>query len=362
MLNYLTQSHQKIVVIGDIFVSADDMEAAIKKSLIKCGIVTKVFWGATDKVGYTSMQLNIERNGPDAENYSKVLDEIIEDIDIIITHFCPIPKRLIDKAKNLKLILTCRGGLEHISVEAASMRNIPVVNVIRNAKPVAEFVLGLILSLTRNISISHHQLMSNNWMKEFNNSNFTTTLDQLTIGIVGLGNIGIEVALRLKSLNIKIIAYDKYISTERLENNGLINITMVSSMEELFSTADVITLHLRLTEETEKIIDSKYFLLMKPTSYFINTARGGLVNESDLIHVLENHYIAGAALDVFEKEPIDEKSKLMDLDNIVITPHIAGSTVDAIPKAPFMLMNKVDQIITKDVTDRIVNFNRISFK
>ncbi|MFZ7133929.1 MAG: NAD(P)-dependent oxidoreductase [Eubacteriales bacterium] len=299
MLDYLVDSPQKIVVIGDIFVSPDAMEEAVACSLINYDKITKLSWGASDKNGYATMQLNVEKNGPDAENYAAGLDEIIEDVDVILTHYSPIPERLIQKAKNLKLILTCRGGLEHIDIEAANERNIPVVNVIRNAEPVADFVLGLILSLTRNIALSHHELMSGNWKMEFYNSGYVTTLHELTVGIIGLGNIGLEVALRLKSLNVKIIAYDAYISMDKLHSYGLENIPMMSSIEDVFSNADVISLHLRLTEKTEKMIDKKYFSLMKPTAYFINTARGGLVQQSDLIEVLKNRSIAGAALDVF---------------------------------------------------------------
>lgn len=360
MFEHLLGKPQKIVVIGDAFVSPDTMEEAVKKSKLNIGVIIKTFWGENDKQVFTSRQLNVERNGPDAEPYAEGLDDVIKDADILMTHFCPIPRKLINKAENLKLILTCRGGLENICVDAASERNIPIVNVIRNSEPVAEFVLGLILSLTRNIAFSHQKLVSGKWVKEFNNSPFLTTLNQLTVGLAGVGNIGIEVALKLKALGVNVIAHDDYLSKERLEKNGLGDIKLTTSLEELFSKADIISIHLRLTKENLKFIDEKYFSLMKPTAYFINTARGGLVNQEDLVEALKSHSIAGAALDVFDSEPLEETSGFNELDNVVITPHIAGTTVDAIPKSPFMLVKELNKILTNDVTDRIVNYKDIN--
>lgn len=360
MLDFLSDDPKKIVVVGDVFVSPDTMEEAVRKSRIKSGEIVKVFWGNDDKQLFAARQLNIERNGPEAESYADGLDALIADADILFTHFSPVPRKLIEKGKKLKAILTCRGGVEHICMEAANERNIPVINVIRNAEAVAEFTIGLIIAMTRNIAISHHALTEGKWMKTFPNSDFTTTLSQLTLGLAGVGSIGIEVALRLKALGINMIAHDKYVSPDTLGKNGLECIRMVPTLEDLFREADVISLHLRLTKENKGLIDKRYFSLMKPTAYFVNTARGGLVNQEDLVEVLKNHAIAGAALDVFDVEPIDGNSELMGLDNLVFTPHIAGTTVDAIPKCPFMLLREVDKILTKGVTDRIVNYRNIA--
>ncbi|NLH00300.1 MAG: 2-hydroxyacid dehydrogenase [Clostridiales bacterium] len=359
MLNTLTKKPQNIVLVGDAFVSPDTMEAAVRSSKISIGKISKAYWGTPDKSEFAERQLNIERHGAEAEAWADGLEQLMEDCTVLVTHFNPVPAALIEKAPNLKAILTCRGGLEHIDLNAANNRGIPVVNVIRNAIPVAEFALGLILSVTRNISTSHHLLIDGKWEKVYPNSEYTSTLSNMTVGLIGIGNIGIELAVRLKALGVSLIAFDEYISKERLERNGLADIKMVGSMEELFSTADIISLHLRLTPETEGIINKKYFDLMKPTAYFINTSRGGLVNQADLIDTLKNHRIAGAALDVFDKEPLPENSGFSGLDNVVITPHIAGATVDAIPMSPYLLMRETDKIIEKGLTDRIVNFDKI---
>lgn len=355
----ITKNPQKIVVIGDVFVSPDTMEEALRKSKIACGDITKLFWGKPDKQDFTARQIILERNGPDAVPYADGFSEAIEDADIVLTHFNPIPRQLIEKAKNLKLILTCRGGLEHIDVEAASRRNIPVVNVIRNAEPVADFTLGLMLALTRDIALSYSRMKQGEWTKNFYNSGFLMTLNSHTVGLAGLGNVGMALARKLKAMNVPMIAFDAYTSKERLEKAGLGDISLVPSLETLFEQADIVSLHLRLTPETEKMIDKRYFSLMKKTAYFINTARGGLVNQPDLIEALRNGTMAGAALDVYDSEPVCADNPLISMEQVVLTSHIAGTTEDAIPRSPFMLLNEVDRFLTQGITDRIVNQNCI---
>lgn len=359
MFTQLKEKPLTIIVVGDFYVSPETMEKAVSVSSLKVGTVKKCFWGTDDQDEFAAKQLNLERHGPEAEAYADGLDELITDADLLITHFSPVPRKLIDQAKKLKGIFTCRGGLEHIDVQAASERNIPVVNVIRNAEPVADFTLGMILALTRNIAISHQGMTEGHWMKSFPNSAYVTTLSNLTVGLAGVGNIGIELARRLKALDMKILAWDNYISRERLDKNGLSDLVLVSSLEELFSSSDVVSLHLRLTEDTLGLINETYFSLMKPSAYFINSARGGLVNQSDLIHALEERRIAGAALDVFEEEPLAQDSPLKKLPNVVLTPHIAGQTVDAIPNSPFLLMKEVERIIKDGVTDRVANHKEL---
>ena len=357
---FVENSRYRAVVVGDIFVSPDTMERALGGSSLGVKEIKKLFWGPEDKDLFAKRQINIERNGPDAEAYADGLDEAIGDAEVLMVHFCPVPEKLIAKAKNLKMILTSRGGLENIDVKSASKRNIPVVNVIRNAEPVADFALGLILDVTRNITASCRRLFEKaEWAKTFPNSPYVTTLNSLTVGFVGLGNVGIALATRLHALGVPMIGFDDYVSAERLEKNGLGAIEMVSTMEEVFERADLITVHLRLTDENAGCVNKSCFGRMKKGAYFVNTARGGLVNETDLIHALEQHSIAGAALDVFEKEPLPADSRLLTLDNVLITSHIAGMTVDAIPLSPFMLTSAVDKIIGKGITERIVNYSEI---
>ena len=362
MLDFLRDEPQNVVVVGDAFVASETLEEAVRASQIQVNKLSRAFWGTPDPEAFTARQLHVERGGPEAEAWADGLEELMGDCTVLCPHFNPVPRALMDRAPNLRAILTTRGGLEHIDVQAASQRNIPVVNVIRNAVPVAEFTLGLMLALTRNIASSHRLLIEGKWVKEFPNSGFTSTLSNLTVGLAGLGNVGIEVALRLKAMGVSMVAYDGYLDRDRLERNGLGGIRILPALEDVFRQADIVSLHLRLTPETEHTIDRRYFSLMKPTAYLINTARGGLVNQEDLLEALRTHSIAGAALDVFDVEPLDSGAGFRGLDNVVITPHIAGATVDAIPKSPFLLMREVDKIITLGLSDRIVNRKQIQLK
>lgn len=359
MLRELFETPMNLVVVGDAFVSCDTMEEALRASGVKIGKISRARWGSGDKDEFAARQLNLERHGPEAEAWAEGLEELLPECDVLLTHFNPVPRALLDKAPRLKAVLTCRGGLEHIDVAACSERNIPVVNVIRNAVPVAEFTVGMMLALTRNIAASHHLLIDGHWQKEYPNSGFTSTLGNLTVGLAGLGNVGIEVAVRLKAMGVPMIAFDAYADPARLERNGLGDVRFVDSLEELFHTSDIVSLHLRLTPETEKSIDRRCFSLMKPTAYFVNTARGGLVNQADLLDALRTHSIAGAALDVYDSEPVTAETGFAGLDNVVLTPHIAGATEDAIPKAPFLLMREVRRIADQGTTERIVNFKEL---
>lgn len=360
MLTNLTQEPQNIIVVGDAFVSPATMEDAMRASQVCIGQISQFFWGSADKDAFAARQLNVERVGPEAEPWADGLETAIADCTVLFTHFNPIPRALIEKAPKLQVILTCRGGLEHIDLDAASQRGIPVINVIRNAIPVAEFTIGMMLDLTRNIAISHHRLIQGDWFKQFPNANFTTTLSNLTVGLIGLGNIGIEVAIRLKALGVPMMIYDAYLDPKRLPLYGLENVPVVDTLEELFRSCDIVSLHLRLTPETLHSIDKRYFSLMKPTAYFISAARGGLINQQDLIDALRSHSIAGAALDVFESEPLSPDAGFVGLDNVLLTPHIAGATVDAIPNSPYLLVRELDKILTSGILDRVVNRKALS--
>ena len=357
MKRLLELEYGKAVVIGDAFVSPDDMSKAIEKSKLNNGEIVKLFWGNEDRQDFTVNQLKVEKGGPEAAAYAQGLDEAIMDAEIIVTHFCPVPRRVIEAAGKLKAIMTCRGGLEHIDVTAASERKIPVINVIRNSEAVADFALGMCFALTRNIAVSHEQMRMGNWQKEFYNSQYLMTLGSHLVGLIGLGNVGLAFARRLRALGVKIIAYDAYLTKARLHQEGLGEIELLDSMEEVFARADIVSLHLRPAKE--KLIDYAYFSKMKPTAYFINTARARLVDYADLVRALREKKLAGAALDVFEEEPVDKENPLLYMDNVLLTPHIAGTTVDAISLSPYMLMREVDRMIEDRTVNRIINYQEI---
>lgn len=351
----------KVIVVGDIYVDPKTMEEQAKRLNVKEEITVVSFnWENTSKSVFRQRAHHIELKGPEAEEIPEALYEEIKDADMILTHFCPIPAKLIEKAERLKLIGTCRTGMEHIDVEAASKKNIPVVHCIRNAMPVADFVLGLIISETRNIARGNRSLIEGQWGKEFPNSQFTTTLDQLKVGILGVGYIGKLVAGKLNALGVEVLGTDTFVTQEELLEEGL-KIKMVD-IQELFKTCDVISLHLRLNEHTKNIIDKKLLSLMKPNSYIINTSRAGVIVEMDLLEVLKNKKIAGAAIDVWWEEPIPKDSEFLKLDNLTATPHIAGETIDAIPMSPKLMIKEINQFLLTGKNSMVVNLNNISVK
>lgn len=349
----------KIIAIGDIYVDPKTIAEQAERIAVNEEItVVSYNWENTSKQVFRKRAHHIELEGPDAEPFVKGLYESIQDADMILTHFCPIPAKLIENAKKLKLIGTCRTGLEHIDVDAATARNIPVVHCIRNATAVADFVLGLIISETRNIARGHKSITGGQWGQTFPNSHFTTTLDHMKVGLVGLGYIGRLVAKRLLALNVEVVGTDPYVSQAELLEEG-INLVKVD-MAELFATCDVVSIHLRQTEQTMNMIDHKWLNRMKPNSYLINTSRAGVINEADLLSVLKQKKIAGAAIDVWWEEPIPIDSEFLTLDNVTATPHIAGETVDAIPLSPVLMVDEINKFLITGKNSMVVNLKQIS--
>ena len=361
MLQELTNSPQKILIITDANVDIKVMVDAVKKSKINCGEINTLFFGPDNKENFPDIQLNIERHGP--ENIEGVPEEayrLIEDTDVLFVHFCPVSSKLINAAKHLKLIMTNRGGVEHINVDAATSKNIPVVNCIRNADAVTEFTIGMMIDLTRDITLSHNLLHQGKWKRDYYNSSFQKTLGNSTIGLIGLGNIGCLIAKKLLAFGSKVIAYDEFTNNEALAKKGLEDVELTTDLDYLLANSDIVSLHLRLLPATENWFKLEHFKKMRKDAYFINTARGGLLNYDDLRTALKEGLIAGCALDVFDKEPIDNDDPLLQMDNVLVASHLAGTTVDSIALSPYILTRDINNIIENDIVDRVVNYKNIN--
>ena len=349
----------KIVVIGDIVVSCDLLVEAAKSLVEGEGSeIQAIEWHTESRQDFQHRAQNIEKNGPTAEKVPAEAYEAVKDADILLTHFCPIPEDLIEAGKNLKLIGTCRGGMEHVDVAAATKRNIPVIHCIRNAEATSDFAVGLMFAETRNIARAHAAMKAGQWRKEYVNSGYTTSMCEMTLGVVGLGHIGKLVAKKGAGIGMKeVIAYDPFVRQESLDAIGL-PVTLVSQ-EELFRTADVISLHLRLTPETKNSIGREQLGWMKPTAYLINTSRAGVLDKDALVEALQNKTIGGAALDVFWDEPVPAGDPLLELDNLTMTPHTAGNVVDALPKSPLLLARVILDYWATGKSDMVVNLRNL---
>ena len=277
-----------------------------------------------DNDAFIQRQLRMESEGPDTFSYSESYLEQLRTADVIISFYSPVPSAIFEKGKT-KAVLILRSGVENINLKKAREAGVCVMNTPgRLAVPVAEFTVGLILAEMKNIARGHARLMEGEWGGKFSNSDFVYNLKNKYVGIVGCGAVGSYVAEIMKAMHAKILVYDPYIANDVLEEKGYIPV----SLEQLCRQADVISIHYRLTEETENLIQEKHFALMKPTAYLINTARAGLVNESALITALKEKRIGGAALDVFHQEPLPKNHPLLKMDNVTLTPHMAGTCTD----------------------------------
>lgn len=362
MLNELTSNPQKIMIITDANIDINVMIDAVKKSKINCGEIKTFFFGPENKEVFPKLQLQIEHNGPEDIEIPNEYYEAIKDVDVLFIHFCPVSSKLIEAGKNLKLIMTNRGGLEHINVEAATKQNIPVVNCVRNADAVVEFTIGMMIDLTRDITLSHNLLHEGKWKRVYYNSDFQNTLGSSKVGIIGAGNIGVLMAKRLVALGVHVIVYDEFVNEETLKKKGLTDFEYTKDLDYLLRESDIVSLHLRFIEATKNWFKREYFEKMRKTAYFVNCARGGLMDYSDLVYALDNKLIAGAALDVFDQEPLGEDYPLLKYENVLMASHLAGTTVDSIALSPYKVTRDVDTIIEKDIRDRVVNLKQLNIK
>jgi D-3-phosphoglycerate dehydrogenase len=253
-------------------------------------------------------------------------DELVSTIGdyeaLVVRSQTQVTAPVIEAGKKLVVIGRAGVGVDNIDVKAATRRGIVVVNApASNTISAAEHTIALMLSLARHIPQANSLLKSGVWKR----SEFTgTEVRSKTLGIVGLGNVGSEVARRARGLQMHIIAHDPFVSTDYAHNLG----AELTSVEELLQKSDFITLHIPLTSSTMGMIGAKELATLKPNAYIINCARGGLIDEEALIQAIEEGRVAGAAVDVFLHEPAVD-SILCKSDKIIVTPHLGASTVEA---------------------------------
>lgn len=320
----------KIIAFGDNLITPEMLKAGLKQFEKNGDSVEIRDWSHDTVEDLQNDNIKIEQEGANAiEITNQDLLSGIENFDMIITQFMPIGKKIIDRAKNLKYIGVLRGGTENIDNTYAENKGIKVINTAgRNARAVAEFTVGMIISETRNIARTNAKMHEDIWFKDFPNKDNIPEIGGKTIGIIGFGHIGQLVAKFLSSFDAKIIFYDPYVKKTNL------NVKKVDSIAYLIRHSDIITIHMRATKETLHIIDEDMFDLMKPSAYFINTARSALVDEKALIAALKEGRIAGAAIDTFDEEPLPADSEFLNLKNATLTSHLAGSTADAFKNTP----------------------------
>jgi D-3-phosphoglycerate dehydrogenase / 2-oxoglutarate reductase len=270
---------------------------------------------------------------------SELLSSVKDYHVIIVRSRTRITREVIDATTNTRIIARVGVGLDNIDLKAAEARNIRVINASEAAmNAVAELTIGHMISLARSIPRSDMETKKGNWIKK----NLTgIELKGKYLGIIGVGNIGRNVGRIARALRMNLIGYDIYpINKDFIKEVGLI----VTDLNTLVESSDFITCHVPLTQETKHMFNAQLFSKMKPTAFIVNTSRGEVIDEKALYDSLTSGNIAGAALDVFETEPPQNKM-LIELPNIICTPHIGSQTREAQELASMVIAEKIIQII-----------------
>lgn len=252
------------------------------------------------------------------------LKSIIADYDgLIVRSATKVTADIIEAAKNLKVIGRAGAGVDNIDVKAAAERNIVVMNTPgANTNAVVELTLAYLFALSRHLYPATSSLKDGRWEKK---KLLGQELLGKTLGVIGYGKIGRQVAIKSRCLGMNVICFDPYVGREIIDQFG---VKLVADLDELLTTADYISIHVPKIPETTNYINREQFAKMKKGVYFINCARGGIVNEADLLQALEDGIVAGAALDVFETEP-PQDLKLIQHPRVICSPHIGASTAEA---------------------------------
>ena len=310
-----------------------------------------------DKISDVSYKVFKNNNITADKKFNLSEDQIVSIISnydgVVIRSSTKITKKIIEKSKRLKVIARAGVGVDNVDVKSATSNGIVVMNSPQStSRTTAEHAISLIFSLARKIPFAHFSTINKKWQKEIFKG---IELKSKTVGLIGCGNIGSEVAKIAISLQMNVMVYDPYLSSDRIESLD----AEKASLDEVLTLSDFVSLHLPLMNNTKNLIDIKKIKLMKKSSYLINAARGGLINENDLYKALQKKIIAGAALDVFENEPL-VNSPLHSLDNIILTPHLGASTVEAQTAASIQVSNQISEFLKNGSITNSVNMSSIT--
>jgi D-3-phosphoglycerate dehydrogenase len=322
----------EIVIIGDRFMLPSMFEASIRS---KCGDGLDI---RSHEMPWPDLPMHhgyAEAGMDGLKEYQGSADEVVAQVGnaaIVVTQLAPFSAGIMDQLPNLRMIAVSRGGPVNIDMQAARERKILVVNTPgRNASAVAEFTIGAILAETRLITRGHESLRRGEWRGELYRADLVgQELSEMTVGVIGYGHVGTKVVRILKAFGCKVLVYDPYV---QLSVDDIKDGVEHVSFERILSESDIVTVHARVTEETRGFIGTEQFAAMKKGAYFVNTARGPLVDYTALTEALKSRYLRGAAIETFGIEPVPMDWELLQLDNVTLTPHIAGASMKTIKYA-----------------------------
>ncbi len=283
----------------------------------------------------------------------KLAEELQSADALLVRSAVQVDADLLERADKLRVIGRAGVGVDNIDLDAATRKGIAVMNTPgANAVAVAEHTLGMMLAMARHLCRADRLMHSGKWEKK---SLQGTELRGKTLGIVGLGRIGMEVARRAKAFGMEVVAHDPFVSASVAKEHGI----RMASLDDLYAAADYLTLHVGLTPQTSGMINSESIGRMKKGVRLVNCARGELIQEADLAEALKAGQVAGAALDVFSEEP-PKNSPLVALGNAILTPHIAGSTNEAQEAVGYQIAQQVKEYLKHGVFQNAVNVPSVS--
>jgi D-3-phosphoglycerate dehydrogenase / 2-oxoglutarate reductase len=278
----------------------------------------------------------------------------MQGVEVLIVHCAPVTNQVLDSSAALRLVGCARGGPVNVDIRAASLLGIPVVTTPgKNAVAVAEQTIAFLVMLARGFPEAQRFVTAGGRLgtSAFDGAAFFGhELGGHTLGLVGFGNVGRCVAARARPFGLNIVVFDPFLKLGPAEA-----VVQVDTLDELVTTADFVSLHARLTEDTENLFDSAVFGSMKHGSYFVNTAREALVDEAALDEALSSGRLAGAALDVLRPHLGDGPHPLLRHGNVVITPHIGGATIETVRRGAQMLADEVQRFDAGEALINVIN-------
>ncbi len=283
---------------------------------------------------------------------SELIDLVADSDILLVTSRDRVPRSIMEACTNLRGVVKGSIGVEKIDIKAATDLGILVCNspAPENFIGLAEAVVGLMVILMKRLRLNEQVLQEGGWRKE---KNVGELILGKTIGIIGLGRVGREVAKRLEAWGVRLIAYDPYVMQEQVKEMAV----ELVSLEEVLRESDIVSIHVVLTSETTHMIGRKELRMMKPSAYLVNTARGEVIPQDDLAAALREGVIAGAALDVFEEEPLPKESPLRTIDptRLIMTPHIIGNNFPSRMSGQRMALESILSLLCGETPSTVLN-------
>ncbi|PKP72919.1 MAG: oxidoreductase [Alphaproteobacteria bacterium HGW-Alphaproteobacteria-6] len=323
---------REIAIIGDHFMLPEVFAEKLSQA---CGPAVSIR-ARKDNWPDEPMEHGYARPGMDGlKEYFGDAEGVVDFVgaaEILVTQLAPMSRAMLERLPALKMIAVSRGGPVNIDMAAARDHGVLVVNTPgRNASAVAEFTLGAILAETRRIRVGHEALRAGTWRGDLYRADVTgRELNEMTVGVIGYGNIGTRVVRLLRAFGARVLVCDPYI---QLDPEDAAAGVLLVPLSRLLAESDIVSLHPRVTDETRGMMDAAAFAAMKPGALFVNTARGPLCDYDALCRALEAGHLGGAMLETFAVEPVPADWPLLQLPNVTLTPHIAGASLRTVTHA-----------------------------